>query len=70
MIKINVIKLLLYKRYNNLIIIKNKFFKLIKIKLIKNPIFKKIIKFIYNNIIYKYGIFDYIKLNKKLEFKG
>ena len=35
----------------------------------KNLISKKIIKFIYNNIIYKYKIFGYIKLNKKLKFK-
>ncbi|KAF8847575.1 hypothetical protein BDZ45DRAFT_607266, partial [Acephala macrosclerotiorum] len=42
----------------------------IEIKLIKNSISKKIVKFIYNNIICKYNVFNYIKLNKKLEFKG
>ena len=35
----------------------------------KNPISKKITKFIYNDIIYKYKIFNYIKLNKRLKFK-
>ena len=64
------VKLLLCKGYNSLIIIRNKFFKWIKIKSIKNSISKKITKFIYNDIIYRHGIFGYIKLNKGLEFKG
>ncbi|KAF8846755.1 hypothetical protein BDZ45DRAFT_608473, partial [Acephala macrosclerotiorum] len=41
----------------------------IKIKLIKNSIFKKIVKFIYNNIICRYSVFNHIKLDKKFEFK-
>ncbi|KAF8848262.1 hypothetical protein BDZ45DRAFT_606187, partial [Acephala macrosclerotiorum] len=41
----------------------------IEIKLIKNSISKKITKFIYNDIICKYSVFDHIKLDERLEFK-
>ncbi|KAF8857449.1 hypothetical protein BDZ45DRAFT_592796, partial [Acephala macrosclerotiorum] len=42
----------------------------IEIKPMKNSTSKKIAKFIYNNIICRHDVFDYIKLNEGLEFKG
>ena len=64
------VKLPLYKGYNSLIIIRDKFFGWVKAKPIKNPTSKKIAKFIYNDIICRHGIFGYIKLNRGLKFKG
>ncbi|KAF8857856.1 hypothetical protein BDZ45DRAFT_592203 [Acephala macrosclerotiorum] len=55
--------------FDSLIVIRNDFFDWIEIKPIKNSTSKKIVKFIYNNIICRYGVFGHIKLDEELEFK-
>ena len=40
-----------------------------KVKFIKILISIKVIKFIYNKIIYKYSVFEKLKVNKGLKFK-
>ena len=62
-------KILDCKGYNYLFIIKDNFSGWVKVKSIKTLISIKVIKFIYNKIIYKYSIFGKLKVNKGSEFK-
>jgi hypothetical protein len=64
------VKLLECKGYNYLVIAKDNFFKWLKAKLIKNPISKKIAKFIWTKVICRYNLFGKLKVDSGAKFKG
>ena len=67
---INVVKLPDYKEYNSLVITRDDFSGQIKARSLKNPTSKKITKFIWEEIIYRYNLFKQLKVNSGSEFKG
>ena len=68
-LRINIVKLLDYKRYNLLVITRDDFLEQVKARSLKNLTSKKITKFIQEEIIYKYSLFRQLKVNSRLEFK-
>ena len=56
--------------YNYIYIVRDNFSKQPEAKQIKNPTVAKVAKFIQEDIIYRYRVFEKIKINRRTKFKG